>query len=58
MRKIETNELINYIDEKLIEVSEQIDSSGSISKNIILENENQILLHLKWLIKNGCNESR
>jgi hypothetical protein len=58
MRKIETNELINFIDEKLIEVSEQIDSSGSISKNIILENENQILLHLKWLIKNGCNESR
>ena len=58
MRKIETNELINYIDEKLIEVSEQIDSSGSISKNIILENENQILLHLRWLIKNGCNESR
>jgi hypothetical protein len=58
MRKIETNELINFIDEKLIEVSEQIDSSGSISKNIILENENQILLHLRWLIKNGCNESR
>jgi len=58
MRKIQTNELINFIDEKLIEVSEQIDSSGSISKNIILENENQILLHLKWLIKNGCNESR
>ena len=58
MRKIETNELINYIDEKLIEVSEQIDSSRNISKNIILENENQILLHLKWLIKNGCNESR
>jgi hypothetical protein len=58
MRKIETNELINFIDEKLIEVSEQIDSSRNISKNIILENENQILLHLKWLIKNGCNESR
>jgi hypothetical protein len=58
MRKIETNELINYIDEKLIEVSEQIDSSRNISKNIILENENQILLHLRWLIKNGCNESR
>jgi hypothetical protein len=58
MRKIETNELINFIDEKLIEVSEQIDSSRNISKNIILENENQILLHLRWLIKNGCNESR
>jgi hypothetical protein len=39
MRKIETNELINYIDEKLIEVSEQIDSSRNISKNIILEND-------------------
>jgi hypothetical protein len=58
MRKIETDELINYVDEKLNEVSKQIDSSSSISKNIILENENQILLHLKWLIKNGCNESR
>lgn len=58
MRKIETNELINYVDEKLNEVSKQIDSSSSISKNIILENENQILLHLKWLIKKGCNESR
>jgi hypothetical protein len=58
MRKIQTNELINFIDEKLIEVSEQIDSSRNISKNIILENENQILLHLRWLIKNGCNESR
>ena len=55
MRKIETDELINYVDEKLNEVSKQIDSSSSISKNIILENENQILLHfgmnrqLQWI---------
>lgn len=58
MRKIETDELINYVDEKLNEVSKQIDSSSSISKNIILENENQILLHLRSLLKIGCNESR
>jgi hypothetical protein len=58
MRKIETIELIKYVNEKLNEVSNQIEISSNTSKSIILKNENEILLYLRWLLKSGCNESK